>query len=253
MVRLPVCAPPRRSVAGEASQQSRGCALSARRAVACARHGSTTRNAHGPARAGVPGATVEADSGGAARPAVSQATSVVRPPPCWTGHWRSCRGCSPGHAHIIFLFALGVYLIVLPIRGACTWSARIELIGGNYTNVTSDIAASIAADLTVKIHRDRRADRKRIEQLHVASLDRLHERLDPIRGEDRRAGLTLAAAAEGLTATGLVVSREPPSPASASDSITHAPHQVPHRSGRQASAPRLTRGTGSLRPSAPRA
>ncbi len=85
------------------------------------------------------------------------------------------------HAHIIFLFALGVYLIVLPIVGVHV-SARIELIGGNYTNVTSDIAASIAAGLTVKIHRDRRADRKRIEQLH-ASLDRLHERLDPIRGE----------------------------------------------------------------------
>ena len=46
--------------------------------------------------------------------------------------------------HVIALIALGFYLIVLPLVGVMV-SARAELIGGNYTNVTSDIAASIAA------------------------------------------------------------------------------------------------------------
>ena len=79
------------------------------------------------------------------------------------------------HAHIVFLVALGVWLIVLPIAGVHV-SSKVELIGGNYTNVTSDIAASIAAGLTVKIHHDRRVDRMRMEQLH-ASLERLHDRV----------------------------------------------------------------------------
>ena len=46
--------------------------------------------------------------------------------------------------HVIVLMGLGIYLIVLPLAGVNV-SARSELIGGNYTNVTSDIGACIAA------------------------------------------------------------------------------------------------------------
>ena len=44
----------------------------------------------------------------------------------------------------LLLVGLGIYLIVLPILGLHV-SANSELIGGNYTNVTSDIGACIAA------------------------------------------------------------------------------------------------------------
>jgi hypothetical protein len=60
------------------------------------------------------------------------------------------------HAHIIFLACLGVFLVLLPLFGVNV-SARAELIGGNYTNVTSDLGACIAAGLTVHlVRRDRR-------------------------------------------------------------------------------------------------
>ena len=64
------------------------------------------------------------------------------------------------HAHILFLIALGVFLVVLPLVGVNV-SARAELIGGNYTNVTSDLGACIAAGLTVHlVKRDRRRARE---------------------------------------------------------------------------------------------
>jgi hypothetical protein len=60
------------------------------------------------------------------------------------------------HAHIIFLGMLGIYLVLLPLLGVNV-SAKAELIGGNYTNVTSDLGACIAAGLTVHlVKRDRR-------------------------------------------------------------------------------------------------
>ena len=43
--------------------------------------------------------------------------------------------------HVIFLAGLGIYLVVLPLFGLAV-SAKAELIGGNYTNVTSDIGAT---------------------------------------------------------------------------------------------------------------
>lgn len=93
------------------------------------------------------------------------------------------------HAHILLLFGLGVWLIVLPLVGIRV-SSTVELIGGNYTNVTSDIAASIAAGLTVKIHHDRRSDRNRLEQLH-ASVERLHAHLSD-GGAGRASGVPAA-------------------------------------------------------------
>ena len=61
--------------------------------------------------------------------------------------------------HVLFLIGLGVYLIVLPIAGV-TVSASAELIGGNYTNVTSDIGACIAAGGTLHLVAQGRKRRK---------------------------------------------------------------------------------------------
>src|SRR5258708_6271435 len=61
--------------------------------------------------------------------------------------------------HVIALLGLGIYLILLPLLGV-TVSANAELIGGNYTNVTSDIAASIAAGGTLHLVHQNRKRRK---------------------------------------------------------------------------------------------
>jgi hypothetical protein len=65
--------------------------------------------------------------------------------------------------HVIGLMGLGVYLILLPLLGV-TVSAKAELIGGNYTNVTSDIAASIAAGGTLHLVLQNRRRRKLDEE-----------------------------------------------------------------------------------------
>jgi hypothetical protein len=77
------------------------------------------------------------------------------------------------HVHILFLGALGVFLVLLPLFGVHV-SARAELIGGNYTNVTSDLGACIAAGLTVHLVR---RDRRRAEQLDDV-LHAIHNRHD---------------------------------------------------------------------------
>jgi hypothetical protein len=71
-------------------------------------------------------------------------------------------------AHILLLVCLGVYLIVLPLLGV-TVSAQAELIGGNYTNVTSDVGACIAAGGTLHLVRQgRRRHRLETERLRLA-------------------------------------------------------------------------------------
>jgi hypothetical protein len=71
-------------------------------------------------------------------------------------------------AHILLLVCLGVYLIVLPLLGV-TVSAQAELIGGNYTNVTSDVGACIAAGGTLHLVRQgRRRHRLEAERLRLA-------------------------------------------------------------------------------------
>lgn len=79
------------------------------------------------------------------------------------------------HAHIIFLGALGVYLVLLPLFGVDV-SARSELIGGNYTNVTSDLGACIAAGLTVHLVK---RDRQRSRELK-AYFEHIHRRHDSL-------------------------------------------------------------------------
>jgi hypothetical protein len=66
------------------------------------------------------------------------------------------------HVHVIWLMGLGVYLIVLPLLGVDV-SAKAELIGGNYTNVTSDIGACIAAGGTLTLVRHQRRQTKAAE------------------------------------------------------------------------------------------
>jgi hypothetical protein len=65
--------------------------------------------------------------------------------------------------HVIFLAGLGVYLVVLPLFGFVV-SAKAELIGGNYTNVTSDIGASIAAGGTLHVIRQGRYRRRQDDE-----------------------------------------------------------------------------------------
>jgi hypothetical protein len=59
------------------------------------------------------------------------------------------------HLHVLWLLGLGAYLIVLPLAGVDV-SSKAELIGGNYTNVTSDIGACIAAGGTLHLVRQAR-------------------------------------------------------------------------------------------------
>ena len=61
--------------------------------------------------------------------------------------------------HVLVLIALGIYLILLPLFGIKV-SANAELIGGNYTNVTSDIGACIAAGGTLTLVNQSRKRRK---------------------------------------------------------------------------------------------
>jgi hypothetical protein len=86
--------------------------------------------------------------------------------------------------HVLALMALGVYLILLPLFGV-TVSAQAELIGGNYTNVTSDIAASIAAGGTLHlVQQGRRRNKIDDERLRLAR--ETHELLHLVYGDAAR-------------------------------------------------------------------
>ncbi|HLK00250.1 MAG TPA: hypothetical protein VKU39_10135 [Streptosporangiaceae bacterium] len=87
--------------------------------------------------------------------------------------------------HVVLLMGLGIYLIVLPLAGVDV-SARAELIGGNYTNVTSDIGACIAAGGTLHLvsqnRKRRRLDAERLQLvrethrlLHAVYAETAHE------------------------------------------------------------------------------
>lgn len=69
--------------------------------------------------------------------------------------------------HIIALAALGVYLVLLPLFGVIV-SNKAELIGGNYTNVTSDIGACVAAGGTLHlVNQNRKRRRAEAERLRL--------------------------------------------------------------------------------------
>jgi hypothetical protein len=79
------------------------------------------------------------------------------------------------HLHVLWLLALGFYLIVLPLAGVSV-PTKFELIGGNYTNVTSDIGACVAAGGTLTVLHHARRRRRVEEATHriIADLYRQH-------------------------------------------------------------------------------
>lgn len=79
--------------------------------------------------------------------------------------------------HIGFLSLLGVYLVVLPLLQVHV-SAFAELVGGNYTNVTSDLGACIAAGGTLHLIRSHSEHRRELARLHDTVRD-LHARMLP--------------------------------------------------------------------------
>ncbi len=86
--------------------------------------------------------------------------------------------------HVIVLMGLGVYLIVLPIVGV-TVSSSAELIGGNYTNVTSDIGACIAAGGTLHLVAQGRK-RGKVEQERLRLAQETHRLLHYVYGDAAR-------------------------------------------------------------------
>lgn len=102
--------------------------------------------------------------------------------------------------HVLFLLALGVYLVVLPLFGLAVGS-QAELIGGNYTNVTSDVGACIAAGGTLHlINQGRR--RHRLEEERLRLTREMHTLLQRVHPE--------AAAELGQTTAGSDDRRQPP-------------------------------------------
>jgi hypothetical protein len=86
--------------------------------------------------------------------------------------------------HVIALIGLGVYLIVLPLLGVMV-SAKAELIGGNYTNVTSDIAASIAAGGTLHLVNQGRK-RRQVDEERLRLARETHQLLHHVYGDAAR-------------------------------------------------------------------
>jgi len=85
--------------------------------------------------------------------------------------------------HIVFLTGLGVYLVLMPLFQVHV-SAFAELVGGNYTNVTSDLGACIAAGGTLHIIRSHRQHRSEIARLHDR-VKRMEERLAELASDQR--------------------------------------------------------------------
>jgi hypothetical protein len=83
--------------------------------------------------------------------------------------------------HVVLLLLLGVYLIVLPLFGVMV-SQKSELIGGNYTNVTSDIGACIAAGGTLHIISQNRK-RAKVDQQRDRVLMEIHSVLHNVHSD----------------------------------------------------------------------
>jgi hypothetical protein len=97
--------------------------------------------------------------------------------------------------HVIVLMGLGIYLIVLPIIGVRV-SSNAELIGGNYTNVTSDIGACIAAGGTLHLVAQSRK-RRRVEEERLRLAQETHRLLHYVYGDAARELGHVAVAASG--------------------------------------------------------
>ena len=102
--------------------------------------------------------------------------------------------------HVILLIGLGVYLIILPLAGVVV-SARAELIGGNYTNVTSDISACIAAGGTLHLISQGRKRRK-LEEERLRLARQTHSLLHHVYGDAARQLGHIGKPAPGTAAAG---------------------------------------------------
>lgn len=87
--------------------------------------------------------------------------------------------------HVIFLIGLGVYLVLLPLVGIAV-SAKAELIGGNYTNVTSDVGACIAAGGTLHLIRQARR-RRRLDEERLRLTREVHALLHYVHADAAQA------------------------------------------------------------------
>src|SRR3984957_17269910 len=86
--------------------------------------------------------------------------------------------------HVLLLIGLGVYLVVLPIVGVRV-SSNAQLIGGNYTNVTSDIGACIAAGGTLHLVAQSRK-RGKVEEERLRLAQETHRLLHYVYGDAAR-------------------------------------------------------------------
>lgn len=80
--------------------------------------------------------------------------------------------------HILFLGSLGLWLIVVPLipgTEVVRPSEFAELIGGNWTNVSSALGACIAAGASLKAHNE--------VKRHSALAERTHELLNELKGQ----------------------------------------------------------------------
>ncbi len=78
--------------------------------------------------------------------------------------------------HIVFLFCLMGYLVILPVLDIYTPGPQAMLIGGNWTNITGDLGACIAAGGTITIlHRQKKNHQERLDQVqhHHEEMKRL--------------------------------------------------------------------------------
>lgn len=67
--------------------------------------------------------------------------------------------------HIVMLIGFFLWLIPLGLAFPSIAPDRIQLIVGNYTNVTSDIGACIAAGGTIAVHAKQKHHEKLLERL----------------------------------------------------------------------------------------
>jgi hypothetical protein len=83
--------------------------------------------------------------------------------------------------HIVLLTLLGIYLVLVPLLGIVV-SAKAELIGGNYTNVTSDIGACIAAGGTLHLVNQGRK-RQKVDAERLRLLREVHALLHHVHAD----------------------------------------------------------------------
>jgi hypothetical protein len=82
------------------------------------------------------------------------------------------------NTHIVFLIVLGLWLIIVPLIPGTEKirpSEFAELIGGNWTNVSSALGACIAAGASLKAHSVAKQHRNIAERTHEM-ISEIHNR-----------------------------------------------------------------------------